>query len=47
MYWLCKKFDAQPENFANHEIVFCPICGLDHEIVQQTRQAIIELIQLV
>jgi hypothetical protein len=34
----CKKnFQVDHENFCNHEIVFCPICGLDHEIIKSER----------
>ena len=31
-----KKFDVLPEIFANYEIVFCPICGLDHQVIKET-----------
>jgi Zn finger protein HypA/HybF involved in hydrogenase expression len=40
-----KKFDVYPENFSNHEIVFCPICGLDHEVIKKTSHVIVESIQ--
>ncbi|HUK84293.1 MAG TPA: hypothetical protein VLU95_00375 [Candidatus Acidoferrum sp.] len=31
-----KKFYVLPEIFANYEIVFCPICGLDHQVIKKT-----------
>ncbi|MCW4030159.1 MAG: hypothetical protein NWE92_11000 [Candidatus Bathyarchaeota archaeon] len=41
-----KKFDVTPEIFSNHEIVFCPICGLDHQVLKKTSRIIVESIQL-
>jgi rRNA maturation endonuclease Nob1 len=41
-----KRFDIYPENFSNHEIIFCPVCGLDHEIVKKESRTIVEAIQL-
>jgi hypothetical protein len=34
------KFDFAPENFSDHEIVFCPTCGLDHEVLKRKNQLI-------
>ena len=31
-----KDFDVSPENFSNYEVVFCPVCGLDHQILKRT-----------
>ncbi len=36
-----KKFDICLDNFSNHEIVFCPVCGLDHEVIKKTSHAIV------
>ncbi|MCL2358789.1 MAG: hypothetical protein LBH74_00495 [Nitrososphaerota archaeon] len=41
-----KRFDVYPENFSDHEIIFCPICGLDHEVVKKANHARVESIQL-
>jgi len=30
-----KKFDVSPENFSNYEIVFCPVRGLDHQVLKK------------
>ena len=34
------KFDFHPENFSDHEIVFCPVCGLDHTVNKRKSQVI-------
>jgi len=28
------KFNLMLENFSDHEIVFCPTCGLDHMVLK-------------
>ncbi|XHH10250.1 MAG: hypothetical protein ACFCUE_06365 [Candidatus Bathyarchaeia archaeon] len=40
------RFNVDPEIFGNYEIVFCPTCGLDHQIVKQKRQATVKTLQL-
>jgi hypothetical protein len=40
-----KKFDVYPENFNNYEIVFCPVCGLDHRIVKKAAKVRVKSLQ--
>lgn len=40
------KFDVSPENFSNHEIVFCPVCGLDHQVLKKTSRIIVKSMQI-
>jgi Zn finger protein HypA/HybF involved in hydrogenase expression len=40
-----RKFEVYPEIFSNYEIVFCPVCGLDHQVIKKTRQVLVKSIQ--
>jgi Zn finger protein HypA/HybF involved in hydrogenase expression len=40
-----KKFDVYPENFSNFEVVFCPVCGLDHRVIKKTNRVTVKTIQ--
>jgi Zn finger protein HypA/HybF involved in hydrogenase expression len=40
-----KKFNVYPENFSNFEVVFCPVCGLDHRVIKKTNQVTVKTIQ--
>ncbi|MGD6810339.1 MAG: hypothetical protein ACQCN3_11625 [Candidatus Bathyarchaeia archaeon] len=41
------KFDVYPEIFDNYEIVFCPFCGLDHQVIKsKQRQAQVKALQI-
>ncbi|MGA3060732.1 MAG: hypothetical protein ABSD92_10225 [Candidatus Bathyarchaeia archaeon] len=40
-----RKFNVSPENFSNYEIVFCPICGLDHQVIKQPSHVTIKSMQ--
>jgi Zn finger protein HypA/HybF involved in hydrogenase expression len=40
-----KKFDVYPENFSNFEVIFCPVCGLDHQVVKNTNRVTVKTIQ--
>jgi Zn finger protein HypA/HybF involved in hydrogenase expression len=39
------KFDLHPENFSNLEVVFCPTCGLDHQVIKKPSHVIVKTIQ--
>jgi hypothetical protein len=39
----CKgKFNVNPENFANYEVVFCPVCELSHQITKEDTNVIVK-----
>jgi Zn finger protein HypA/HybF involved in hydrogenase expression len=40
-----KKFEVTPENFSNYEIVFCPVCGLDHQVVKAESSVTVKSLQ--
>jgi len=40
-----RKFDVYPENFSNFEVVFCPVCGLDYQVVKKTNHVAVKSIQ--
>ncbi|MGA3290016.1 MAG: hypothetical protein ABSD42_07260 [Candidatus Bathyarchaeia archaeon] len=40
-----RKFYVYPENFSNYEVVFCPICGLDHQVIKKTSHVRIKSLQ--
>ncbi|MGD0450340.1 MAG: hypothetical protein ABSA79_04690 [Candidatus Bathyarchaeia archaeon] len=33
-------------DFGNYEIIFCPVCGLDYQVIKKTSQVIIKSIQM-
>jgi Zn finger protein HypA/HybF involved in hydrogenase expression len=39
-----RKFTVDPENFANYEIVFCPTCWLNHQIVKKDRRITVKAV---
>lgn len=39
------KFDVYPENFSNHEIIYCPVCGLDHEVIKKSSHVVVESVE--
>ncbi|MGA2523457.1 MAG: hypothetical protein ABSF65_04805 [Candidatus Bathyarchaeia archaeon] len=39
------KFDLHPENFSNFEVVFCPTCGLDHQVIKKPSHVTVKTIQ--
>ena len=40
-----KNFDVTPENFSDYEIVFCPVCGLDHRILKRATRVLVKPLQ--
>jgi len=40
-----RKFVVCPENFANFEVVFCPVCGLDHRVIKETNRVTVKSVQ--
>jgi len=40
-----RKFGVCPENFSNYEIVVCPVCGLDYQVIKETSRVTIKSIQ--
>jgi rRNA maturation endonuclease Nob1 len=38
------RFDLMLENFSDHKIIFCPVCGLDHEILKRKNRVVAEQI---
>jgi rRNA maturation endonuclease Nob1 len=40
-----KKFNVFPEIFGNYEIIFCPICGLNHQVIKKISHTTIKSIQ--
>jgi rRNA maturation endonuclease Nob1 len=34
------KFELASENFSDHEIIFCPTCGLDYEVLKRKNQVV-------
>ena len=40
-----KKFKVYPENFSNFEVVFCPVCGLDHQVIKKTNRVTVKTVQ--
>jgi len=40
-----RKFDVYPENFSNFEIVFCPVCGLDYQVIKKPNHVTVKSIE--
>jgi len=40
-----KKFNVFPEIFGNYEIVFCPVCGLHHQVVKKPNLTTVNSLQ--
>jgi Zn finger protein HypA/HybF involved in hydrogenase expression len=40
-----RKFEVHPENFSNFEVIFCPVCGLDHQIIKKTNHVTVKSMQ--
>ena len=40
-----RKFEVLPEIFSNYEIVFCPVCGLHHQVVKEAHSVKVNSIE--
>ncbi|MGD6932749.1 MAG: hypothetical protein ACQCN5_00905 [Candidatus Bathyarchaeia archaeon] len=40
------KFNVQTEIFDNYEIVFCPVCGLDHQVIKKPHTTQVKTLQI-
>jgi hypothetical protein len=38
------KFTVHPENFANYEVVFCPVCELSHQITKKDTKVTVQAV---